>query len=194
MTDELPRECGVAFKEWAAVCEALAAGRQTVILRKGGIHEGRGGFVPEHREFWLYPTNFHQAVGSLTQDAIEFVDRAIGAQRQPGVVALQHLAVVQQIHDLATEEAALRLAGTHIWSEATVRQRFHYRQPGLFLLVVRIYSSAKITLVEESAEMAGCKSWVALPQALPAIWLTPVLSDERFAAAVKDVAAAMIPS
>ena len=29
-----------AFKEWAAVCAALDSGRQTLILRKGGLHEG----------------------------------------------------------------------------------------------------------------------------------------------------------
>ncbi len=50
--------CRTAFKEWAAVCAALSAGRQTVILRKGGIAEGPGGFQPEHGEFWLLPTRF----------------------------------------------------------------------------------------------------------------------------------------
>jgi hypothetical protein len=34
----------VGFKEWALVCEALGRGEQTIILRKGGIAEGRGGF------------------------------------------------------------------------------------------------------------------------------------------------------
>ena len=51
----------IALKEWAAVCEALAAGRQTILLRKGGIAEGPGGFRPEHSEFWLLPTWFHAA-------------------------------------------------------------------------------------------------------------------------------------
>ena len=31
----------IGFKEWAIVCEALGRGRQSVILRKGGIAEGR---------------------------------------------------------------------------------------------------------------------------------------------------------
>ena len=55
--------CGIAFKEWASVCDALLAGRQTIILRKGGISEGQapGTFVPEYSEFWLYPTWVHQA-------------------------------------------------------------------------------------------------------------------------------------
>ena len=39
----------VAFKEWAVVCQALAAGRQSVILRKGGIAEEGGIFRPEYK-------------------------------------------------------------------------------------------------------------------------------------------------
>jgi hypothetical protein len=57
---KLQHENRFAFKEWAAVCTALAAGKQSLIVRKGGIHEGRDGFRVEHGEFWLYPTQFHQ--------------------------------------------------------------------------------------------------------------------------------------
>src|SRR5262249_33425513 len=56
------RTCAIAFKEWAGVCDALIQGRQTIIVRKGGISEGAGpgSFVPEHAEFWIYPTWVHQ--------------------------------------------------------------------------------------------------------------------------------------
>ena len=59
------KECAVAFKEWAGICDALGAGRQCVILRKGGIAEGPGGFAPEHDAFWLYPTRVHEAEQGL---------------------------------------------------------------------------------------------------------------------------------
>ena len=36
----LPETCSIAFKEWAGVCAALAEGRQSLIVRKGGIAEG----------------------------------------------------------------------------------------------------------------------------------------------------------
>ncbi len=41
-------ENSIAMKEWAAVCLALAEGRQSLLLRKGGIAEGSGGFRMEH--------------------------------------------------------------------------------------------------------------------------------------------------
>src|ERR1700734_1411024 len=49
-----------AFKEWAIVVDALGRGEQIVILRKGGISEGAGGFKMEHPRFLLFPTLFHQ--------------------------------------------------------------------------------------------------------------------------------------
>nr|MBA2585996.1 DUF1802 family protein [Chthoniobacterales bacterium] len=50
----------VGFKEWAIVCAALGGGQQSIILRKGGIAEGRDGFRFQHREFFLFPTAFHE--------------------------------------------------------------------------------------------------------------------------------------
>src|SRR5687768_11757609 len=37
-----------AFKEWAIIVDALARGDQILILRKGGISEGREGFQIDH--------------------------------------------------------------------------------------------------------------------------------------------------
>src|SRR5688572_22380068 len=53
------------FKEWALICEALGHGEQSVILRKGGIAEGRAGFRFAHPEFWLFPTLFHEQAAKL---------------------------------------------------------------------------------------------------------------------------------
>ncbi len=73
--------CAIAFKEWASVCDALLAGRQTIILRKGGISEGKapGTFVPEHSQFWLYPTWVHQAEQGVRESPA--AARLLGAHR-----------------------------------------------------------------------------------------------------------------
>ena len=73
---EIPSACQIAFKEWAAVCAALAAGRQTIILRKGGIAEGPAGFVPQHGQFWLLPTRFHQRPEKLRPADVCYFDQA----------------------------------------------------------------------------------------------------------------------
>jgi hypothetical protein len=57
-----------AFKEWAAICRALATGRQDVILRKGGIVEDGGEFRPDHASFLLLPTFLHQVTNDQRQN------------------------------------------------------------------------------------------------------------------------------
>lgn len=180
-TPQLPLSCSIAFKEWAVVCEALASGRQSVILRKGGIHEGREGFRVQHSTFWLYPTNFHQEPEHLSADAGGFLDEANRRRPPPGTVQLREFALVDQAIHLTREAQVQSLQGLHLWSDTTVHERFHYRQPGLFLLVVRIFQRDAPHVVQELPEMAGCKSWVELPEPLTTSGLKPVLSDEDFA-------------
>jgi len=187
----LPPDCAVAFKEWAVVCAALAAGRQSIILRKGGIHEGREGFRVQHSTFWLYPTNFHQQPEHLSYDAGEFLSAAAAQQPPPGEFHLRQLAVVDQVIQLEQEAQAHALRGLHIWSDSTVRERFHYRQPGLFLLLVRVFLRETPHIIQETPKMAGCRSWVDLPQPLPTAGLKPVLSDAEFAARKASVLAAL---
>jgi hypothetical protein len=44
----------IAFMEWAVIVDSLGGGSRIVILRKGGIDEGRGIFQPGHPDF-LFP-------------------------------------------------------------------------------------------------------------------------------------------
>lgn len=171
-----------AFKEWAVVCEALLRGRQSLILRKGGIHEGRDGFHVEHREFWLFPTRFHQQPGEIVEEARPLIAEAAARQPANGEIQLQQYALVENVIHIEDEAVLTSLAGLHVWSDETVSQRFHYRRPGLFALVVRMYSKPEPVVIPESPHFAGCRSWVDLPEELPTAGLQPVLGEQEFAA------------
>lgn len=181
-----------AFKEWAVVCEALACGRQTIILRKGGIHEGRDGFRVEHEEFWLFPTRCHQEREQIVHDAHPLLERTIAAEPPEGAVRLQHYAAVSEVFHVTEETVLPRLAGLHVLSEETVFQRFHYRTPGLFVLAVRIYRLPEPIEIAESPHFAGCRSWVELPGELPTAGLEAVPSDERAEEVFRQVRAALV--
>jgi hypothetical protein len=169
-----------ALKEWAVICRALAAGRQAILLRKGGIAEAGDGFRLEHRRFWLYPTYVHQQRTGIREDALPLLEQAEAERPPVGVVRLTHFGEVSsgvyQVHDLA---GALILSGLHLWSLETVRSRFAYRTPGLFVLPVRVYRAAQAFELPESPAYAGCRSWVELEKELPDEG-TPVLTDEAF--------------
>jgi hypothetical protein len=170
----------IAFKEWAVVCAALDSGRQTIILRKGGIDEGRDGFRIQHEEFWLLPTRFHQDASQLTVDALPLWEQTRNAQSPPGKFSVNLYAVVQAVFELRDLPVVQRLTGLHILSDETIQQRFHYRQPGLFILAVRIYRLPTAQEVFDSAYIAGCKSWVELPEPFSTAGATPVLDDAVF--------------
>jgi hypothetical protein len=159
----------VALKEWAAVCEALASGRQSIVLRKGGIAEAGGAFRVEHSRFWLYPTYVHQQQGGIVEEARPLLERAERSRPSAGMVRLTHFAEVRQVRYVEDLADVLKLEGMHVWSRETVESRFRYRTPGLFVLELRVYRSAAEHELAETAEYAGCKSWVALGRELEAV-------------------------
>jgi hypothetical protein len=152
----------VAFKEWAVVCAALAAGRQSVILRKGGIAEEGGTFRPEHSEFLLYPTYFHEHRAGIKPEFLPLLEEAERGKPPTGTIRFTHLVSVESIERLTDLEAALALDSRHAWTTEVVRQRFHYRAPGLSALGVRVFRLAQPVEVVERPEFAGCKTWVHL--------------------------------
>ena len=169
-----------AFKEWAVVCKALAIGRQSLILRKGGVSEGTGDFTLEHTRFWLFPTYTHQQRTGIRDDAVELLDQAEAERPPEGVVRLQHWAEVTGVYQVRDVMPALLLAHLHVWSDATVRQRFEYRAPGINVLAVRVYAVPRPHEVADRAEYAGCRSWVPLGEPLSTDGSVPVLDDPGF--------------
>src|ERR1043166_1481058 len=116
----------VAFKEWLIVADALGRGEQIIILRKGGIHEGRSRVQLEYSRFLLFPTLFHQQRESVISSAQLRFDEL--TQRLPAKDCVRvgffcELAAWQRIESLA---AAERLRGQHIWRDEVIAQRFDW--------------------------------------------------------------------
>ena len=155
-----------AFKEWAVICKALAEGRQAIVLRKGGVAEKTGEFQVEQPRFWLYPTYVHQQRDGVTADVLPLLEQAEAERPPEGVVRLTHFAETSGV--------------MHSWSAATVKSRFEYKHPGLFVLPVRVYKAAQALDLPETAHYAGCRSWVELERELPTDGAAPVLSDEAY--------------
>ena len=152
----------IAFKEWAVVCEALASGAQSLILRKGGISEDGGVFRPEYPEFLLYPTYFHEHRAGIKPAFLPMLDAADAAKPRAGTVRVTHLVRVESVSHVTNLADALALDARHVWTPEVVAQRFHYRTPGLYVLSVRAFQLPDANLLPERPEYAGCKTWVTL--------------------------------
>ena len=177
----------IDFKEWAVVCAALASGRQSLILRKGGIHEGRDGFRVAHREFWLFPTGFHQEPDSVVQDAQQLLQDVLTRQPASDEIYLQNYLEVEEVIELHDESRLLSLRPFHIFSDKTVHTRFHYKNPGLFVILVRVHQLPKHITIPGSPYFAGCRSWVDFPNSVPTEGLSPVLSDKAHAERLSEL-------
>ncbi len=157
----------IAFKEWAVICRALATGGQTVILRKGGIAEAGGVFRPEHSEFLLYPTFFHEHRAGVKPEFLPLLETAEAEKPEPGTIRFTHFVRVTDVKHVTELDAALRLDALHAWTPEVVRKRFDYRTPGLFVLTVRTFPLAEPAVRVERSEYAGCKTWVELDEPVP---------------------------
>lgn len=169
-----------ALKEWAVVCDALAGGQQQLLFRKGGIHEGPDGFRPEHDEFWLFPTGFHQSTEGIVND---FARRAADILTNPpeaGFIAIQHYARINDVFWIEDESRLAALQAHHILTRDALKQRFHYRRPGIFVLVVDMYTLTDPIMLPADPRYDGCRSWVQLSRDLPTHSLSRCLDEADF--------------
>jgi hypothetical protein len=186
----LPEHCAIAFKEWSQICRVLTNGRQTLIVRKGGIGEEAGGFNPDHRAFWLYPTYVHQAQQGVREDEADpYVETHTGPPGDP--VSIRAAALVELIWQVNSEPMLFSLAPLHIWTLDTMRSRFAYKRPGLWVLGVRVFRQDQPWTLTPSADQLGCKSWVHLESSRDTALLRPALDDDAWEEQISRVRKAL---
>jgi hypothetical protein len=155
---DIPAACPWALKEWSGILRAIREGRQSILLRKGGIAEPAHRFQPDLASgFWLYPTITHQAQQGLLPGSADDAPAP-----RPGTVALDLYCRLVDHWFLTDESQLARLADWHVWTAQTIRNRFFYRQPGLHLLLLESWVRDAPHLIPLDPEHAGCKSWISL--------------------------------
>jgi len=190
----LPVKAGApAFKEWEAIVEALGHGAQIVILRKGGIAEGRTGFEVRHPKFWLFPTVYHQQWEKTKPELRRYLTSSPQAGKE---ITLHYFAEVTDAIYLSSWEQVARLDDFHFWREEILRDRFDYKEKpgmetGLHLLIVRVSRINLPHKLAPSPEYEGCKSWIEVPVDWEHDIATHVVRTEEFAARRSRILAAV---
>ena len=187
----IPTGNGVGFKDWSLVCDALGQGHQSLILRKGGIAEGRQGFRFKHEAFFLFPTQYHQQAERVRPEILPVLRRTPAPAE--GKVSIRYFFALERAEWMADWEAVTRLEPLHVWREDVVRYRFaYYEQPGLQCAFGRVYRLDEPWEFADRPSFGGCPSWITLPE-FPAqsVAMRPVLSDEEHAAVADKVRAAL---
>ena len=126
----------VALKEWDLVISAMLAGRQAVLLRKGGILESDNQFELEHKQFLFYPTYVHQDP-RMTKAEFRGEIRGDG-----GGAARWSCAVTARRRGFCVpgRKQMDELFDLHVWDSPLIDMRFNYRaEKPLYLVVVRAF-------------------------------------------------------
>jgi hypothetical protein len=173
-----------ALKEWSAAVHAMLDGRQTVLLRKGGIGEKR--FALDASEFLFFPTIAHGHAERVRPEYRDLIEAAAPDSTETAVTVRAGGKVVAAISVNQPERIA-EIADLHIWTPESVRaERLDFRpRHRLTVLVVSAIPLRAPLILERTPAFAGCTSWVDLPGEPQ--WGEPVHDDDALQAVADRV-------
>jgi hypothetical protein len=150
-----------ALKEWAIVCKGLEDGRQTILLRKGGIMERKRGFELRHNDFYMFPTYEHQSRDLLQQEYADKFETILQDKPLDDLNTIYLYAKVVFITETFSRKMLHDLRDFHIWNEKYINARMDYNpEKPLSIILLRVYRLNKALNVALSPQQAGCRSWI----------------------------------
>lgn len=186
----------LALKEWGAVVHALLDGRQTVLLRKGGIHEKRfdvpAGTAAVRAPVVLFPTVAHSHAERVRPEHLDLLSPGAADVRDDAFVVRCGVTLVDVV-EVTRPEGLDAILDTHVWTGDSIREdriEFRPRVP-LQALVVRAVELPEPLTVPRLDEYGGCKSWVDLPVSWDGRRGRQVLPDARLQEIAERVRAAV---
>ncbi|MEX0659166.1 MAG: DUF1802 family protein [Egibacteraceae bacterium] len=185
----------LALKEWAAVTHALLDGRQTVLLRKGGIHE-RAFSVGDAGRFVVFPTVAHSHAERVRPEHTDLLGRgAADVDEVDGTFVVRCGLTLVDAIPVHRPEHLEAIADLHIWTAASVQaDRLDFRPRHLLqALVVRAVALPEAQRLPRDEAYGGCRSWIDLPVAWEPGAGTPVLDEQRLVADARRVRDALGP-
>lgn len=155
----------LALKEWSIICKAMEEGKQTLLLRKGGILEYKKGFEISQKLFLLYPTLEHQTAEYLQSNYLQDYKLLLKRNRseivQDKVNTIRIIARIEAMQEFHDHELLSKLEKYHIWNEKYVNMRMNYNpKKPMNALLLRIYKLSQPISLDVNPEWAGCKSWI----------------------------------
>lgn len=140
------------LREWQTAVDRIAAGRAVVLIRKGGVAEGRTGFAAHEGRFGLLPTLFHQT-------------RSVEPSTAPAPpttvsVAAELVAAYSVPSDAELEP--LTLFHPYLPSQLRTRQTYRPDRP-LTVLVVRPLLLSEPFRLADGEIRTLCRSWAQVP-------------------------------
>lgn len=180
-----------ALKEWAVLINALDAGRQIVLIRKGGIREETKDFRVRHDAFFLFPTYDHQRADLLKPEYRPDLETVLAQGIDPThEVVISHFARVTDAFETSEDDIVRALSPHYIFADNYAYERLHWRpRKPLEVMLLRVYRLPQVHHLPVLPDYGGCKSWIDLAVEIPTEGMVPVLSDAAYEAMAQPVRA-----
>ena len=150
------------LKEWATVVKALEHGKQTIILRKGGILETASGFNVESKKFLLFPTWEHQEIKHVKTQYHDFLNETLNHKPKDGYNIITSSAEVLDQRDISSNKIIDNLSSFHVWSDEYIKERINWMpEKPLKAIFLKVYTFPQIEIPLQT-DFEGCKSWIEL--------------------------------
>ncbi|MFC3798427.1 DUF1802 family protein [Cohnella sp. GCM10012308] len=179
----------IALREWAVAVKALEAGKQIIVLRKGGIAEETKEFRLESPKFFLFPSYEHQREHLVKPGASPSVAETVAAyEKAPNTVVVSSYAEVVEDIEVTDSETLRKLDPFHLWTENYAEERLKWKKTKpLHVLLLRVFVLDQPVAIPNDERYGGCKSWIDLGEPLSALKARPALEDEAFDNRVQSV-------
>ena len=182
----------IALKEWAVTIKALDEGIQTILFRKGGIHEEGREFRIEHDRFLLYPTYEHQGEELLKEKFRKELCTILHDSEDTYTLKIRNWATISHIAEITHMEQIKALSPYYLWNNDYLYERLKWRpRKPLNMLILRVYRLLEPKTIEILPEYSGCKSWVNINKEFSIVESRPILSDHEFNQNLKKIKAVL---
>ena len=151
-----------ALKEWATIVKALENGKQTIILRKGGILETASGFEIIAKKFLLFPTWEHQEIKHVKPEYHNLLNQTLDNKPKEGYNTITSIAEVLDHKDISSNKIIDDLSSFHVWSDEYIKERINWMpEKPLKVIFLKVYTFPQIEIPLQ-VDFEGCKSWIEL--------------------------------
>jgi hypothetical protein len=151
-----------ALKEWATIVKALENGKQTIILRKGGILETASGFEIIAKKFLLFPTWEHQEIKHVKPEYHNLLNQTLDNKPKEGYNTITSIAEVLDHKDISSNKIIDDLSPFHVWSDEYIKERINWMpEKPLKAIFLKVHTFPQIEIPLQS-DFEGCKSWIEL--------------------------------
>jgi hypothetical protein len=151
------------FKELASVCQAIAAGRQSILLRKAGLRESTSESGFQTPSFYLLPTHYHE---KNSKEAVADFQISVRVD-------------VLRSGDLLDWAQIEKLLPFTAYDPKTIRQHFDSRDEKLLHFAqIQSFTLSPIWSLPHSPALSGCRSWFELPSPPTSIKESPVSPND----------------